>query len=164
MSLNKLIFVVLLIGIFMMSCEQNSKNLKIVFPDNIEKTENYIVSHKYVIVIQINDNDCVPCSFNDLKQWKLHENILDKYDIGVLLVLPIADEQKASELLKSLDMQFHIVFDKIKKFRVINDRVLRAARDGVFVIDKDKNVIFAGSPIATEEKWNAFINLVIKNG
>jgi hypothetical protein len=162
MSINRLILV-LFIGI-LLSCEQNSKDPKIVFPDNAdEKTETYVTSHKYTVIVQIDNGDCVMCSANNLIQWKWHEKTLNRYNIGVLIVLPVADEQKGVELLKSLNAQFHIVFDKMKQFKVINDKVFRVARDGVFVIDKDKNVIFTGSPIATEEKWDAFINLVKKN-
>jgi hypothetical protein len=42
----------------------------------------------------------------------------------------------------------------------MNHQILEVASDGVFVIDKNHNVIFTGSPIATEEKWKSFVKLV----
>jgi hypothetical protein len=161
MNLNKLILA--LIGICLISCEQNSKDLKTVFPDNTTKTEKYIASHKYLIIVRINENDCTPCALNDLNMWKLYKNIFDKYNIGILVVLPTATNQNSVESLQCIDIPFHIVFDEMNKFKVKNDKIFRVARDGVFVIDKDKNVIFTGSPITTEEKWNAFMNLVNEN-
>jgi hypothetical protein len=63
-------------------------------------------------------------------------------------------------ILKSFNINFCHAYDKTHKFRTSNDKIFRIACNGVFVIDKNKNVIFTGSPIATEENWKSFIKLV----
>jgi hypothetical protein len=85
---------------------------------------------------------------------------LKKYNTGVLLVIFTAKEQDIIDMLKSLKINFPVVFDNGGKFRIMNDKVFKLAYDGIFVIDKDKNVVFTGSPIASEEKWNSFVKLV----
>jgi uncharacterized protein (DUF1499 family) len=142
--------------IFLASCKQE---LKVAFPSNIEKIEN-IMSYKHTVIIYIDGRECTACSLNDLKPWKLYEKSFDKFNINVLLVIFSANEQNAIRILNSLNIKFPVVFDKKGEFRTINSKIFKVVSDGVFVIDKDKNVIFTGSPIADEKKWNSFIELV----
>jgi hypothetical protein len=76
------------------------------------------------------------------------------------LVINNTNEQNIIEILKSLEISFHFVFDKKAKFRIMNDNIFRIASDGVFVIDKNKNVIFTESPIKNDKTRNDFIKLV----
>jgi hypothetical protein len=86
---------------------------------------------------------------------------LNKYNTGILLVINYSNEQVVIEILKSIGV-FHFVFDKTSKFKIMNYEIFQAASDGVFVIDRDKNVIFAGSPIVNEEKWNTYRKIIEK--
>jgi hypothetical protein len=142
--------------IFLISCKQE---LKIVFPDSIEITEN-VMPDKHTVVIYIDGRECTACSLNDLKSWKLYEKNFDKYNINVLLVICSANERNVVGILNSFDIKFSVVFDKKGEFRMINDKIFKVVPDGIFVVDRDKKVIFAGSPIADEKKWNSFIELV----
>jgi hypothetical protein len=155
MSLGKLTWG-LFIVIFLMSCNQN---VKVVFPDDIKKTETFI-AHKYEVIIYIDGRECTECSLSILNTWKLYENNLKKYNTGVLLVILTTKEQDIIDILKVTGVSFPVVFDNRGKFRIMNDEIFKVAHDGVFVIDKDKNVIFPSSPIVSEEKWNSFVKLV----
>jgi glutaredoxin len=155
MSLNKLTLGLFAV-IFLISCKQD---WKVVFPDGIKKEEISIV-HKYEIIIYVNGRECTACSLNFLDSWKLYENILKKYNIGVTLLVLTIKEQDVIDMLKSFKINFPVVFDNGGKFRIMNDKIFRVAQDGIFVIDKNRNVIFTGSPILNEKKWNSFMKLV----
>jgi hypothetical protein len=154
MNFNKVILVLFIV--FLISCKQE---LKVIFPENVERTETYIQSHEYMIIIYINPGECTSCSMNQLIPWKLYGNTLNKHNTSILLVLHNTDEQKVNEILKSLEIQFPVVFDKEGKFRIANDKIFRVAHNDIFVIDKNKNVIFIGSPIANEKQWREFIKV-----
>ncbi|MDR2406529.1 MAG: hypothetical protein LBE13_00225 [Bacteroidales bacterium] len=155
MSLNKLILG--LFAVFLLSCKQE---LKIVFPDDIMKAEVHAVSNKHIIIIYLDSRACTACSLGNLKPWILSKKNLDKYKAGILLVIRHTDEQSVIKILHSFDIKFPVIFDKKGAFKRLNDKIFKIANDGVFVIDKDKNVIFTGSPIATEEKWKSFVKLI----
>jgi hypothetical protein len=97
---------------------------------------------------------------NLINPWEVYKKRLVKYNTGILLVINSTQEQYFDNILKSFKIALCRIFDKTRKFRTSNDKIFQVARDEVFVIDKDKNVIFTGSPIANEEKWNSFIKLI----
>ncbi|MDR0421109.1 MAG: hypothetical protein LBH30_06655 [Prevotellaceae bacterium] len=111
-------------------------------------------------LLYIDGRECTTCSLSFLDSWKLYENILQKYNIGVTLVVLTTRRQDVIDILKSFKINFPFVFDNGGKFRIMNDEIFKVAQDGIFVFDKNKNVIFTGSPIVSEEKWNSFVKLV----
>jgi Ni,Fe-hydrogenase I small subunit len=155
MSSNKLTLGLFAV-IFLISCKQD---LKVVFPDGIKKEETSVV-HKYEIIIYIDGRECTTCSLSFLDSWKLYENILKKYNTSVTLVVLTTKRQDVIDILKSFKINFPVVFDNGGKFRIINDEIFKVAQDGIFVIDRNKNVIFTSSPILNEKKWNSFVKLV----
>jgi hypothetical protein len=157
MNLNKLILGLCIV--FLISCTQE---LKIVFPDDITKTKIHAMSNKHLIIIYIDSKECTTCSLRTLKPWILSKKNLDKYNIGILPVIRHTDEQDVMETLHSLDIKLPVVLDKKGDFKILNDEIFKIATDGVFVINQDDNVIFTGSMISNEKKWNSFIELVNK--
>jgi Ni,Fe-hydrogenase I small subunit len=156
MNLDKLFLCLGFIFIIaFVSCKHEER---VVFSGKIpEEINKYINTHKYTTVIYVETAQCTTCSLSNLLSWKVQKKTLDKYDIGILLVFDSRDENKVIEILKSLEIAFMFIFDKGRKFKAENIEVFNLARDNTFVIDKDKNVIFTGSPIANEEKWKSFI-------
>jgi alkyl hydroperoxide reductase subunit AhpC len=153
MSLNRLLGGLLFV--LLVSCKQE---LKVFFPENIEKPD--FQSGKYMVIVYKKPEGCTSCALSNLAPWKLYKNALIKHNVGVLLIINNTNERDVVRMLNSLDIQFPVVFDKEGEFRRINDYLFKVAHDEVFVIDKDDNVIFTDSPIASEEKWNSFINLL----
>jgi predicted nucleic acid-binding protein len=134
------------------SCKRETKA---IFSEEIqEEISQYIQTHKYTAVIYVEPSQCTTCALSNLNTWKVHKKALDKNDVGILLVFRDQDENKIIEILKSLEIAFMFIFDKTGQFGTNNEMSL--FEDNVFVMDKDKNVIFKGSPIISEEKWNAF--------
>jgi hypothetical protein len=158
MNLNKFLCLFFIFFITFISCKRESKA---VFPDEIpDEISQYIQTHKYTVVIYVAPSQCTTCAISNLATWKVHKKTLDKYDIGILLVFRERDENKIIEILKSLKIVFMFIFDKTGQFRINNESSI--AKDNVFVMDKDRNVIFTGSPIINEERWNAFGKIIKK--
>jgi hypothetical protein len=155
MNLNKLILG--LFTVFLISCKQE---LKVVFPDDITKADVHAVSNKHIIIIYLDSRACTACSLNNLKPWILSKKKLDKYGVGILLVIRHTDEQNVTETLHSLDIKFPVIFDKKGTFKKLNDKIFQIANDGVFAIDQNDNVIFTGSMLANEKKWNSYVKLI----
>ncbi|MDR0605917.1 MAG: hypothetical protein LBG80_16630 [Bacteroidales bacterium] len=157
MNLNKLLLFILCIS-GIISCKKDFS--KVVFTDvNIEQ---YTQNNEYTTIVYVDSiGGCSPCAFQYLHSWKAYQKALNKYNTGILLVINYSNEQLVIEILKSIGA-FHFVFDKTSKFKIMNYQIFQTASDGIFVIDRNKNVIFTGSPISDEKKWNSFMKLVKK--
>jgi hypothetical protein len=89
--------------------------------------------------------------------WKKHSEELTRSNTGILLVIQNSDEETVINALKSVKVTFPFIIDRGKKFKVKN---IKALITGTFVMNKNRKVIFTGSPIATEETWISFVKLV----
>jgi peroxiredoxin len=151
-----LVLVVVIVSV--LSCKEK---IEIVFLDIIQNdVEQYMQKHKYIVVIYIDSTACTPCSLNHLTFWKKHREELDRNNTGILLVIQNSDEQAIVNTLKSIKVAFPFMIDKDRKFKAKNIKIFHLAQNNTFVMDKDKNVIFIGSPIANEKNWESFIKLV----
>jgi hypothetical protein len=138
------------------SCKHEEKA---VFPVKIpDEVNQYIHKHKYTIVIYVETVQCTSCALSSLSSWKVQKKVLDRYDVGILLVFNSRDENQIIETLQSLKILFMFIFDKTGHFKASNR--MNLVNDNVFIMDKDQNVVFTGSPIINEEKWNSFIKLI----
>ncbi|MDR0603431.1 MAG: hypothetical protein LBG80_03900 [Bacteroidales bacterium] len=157
MNLSRILLLVVFIST-LISCKNAFD--KVVFTDaNIEK---YTQNNEYTVIVYVDSTGgCRPCAFQHLNLWKAYQKSLNKYNTGILLVINYSDEQLVIEILKSIGV-FHFVFDKTGKFKIMNYEIFQTASDGIFVIDRNKNVIFTGSPIINEEKWNAYRKIIEK--
>jgi peroxiredoxin len=149
----------ILLGLFFASCDKET--IKIVFPNAVQaEIEQYMQQQKYTVVIYIDSSSCTPCSLNHLTLWKKHREELAQNETGILLVIHNSDEQAVINTLQSVLVAFHFITDGGRKFKANNIEVFYAAQDNTFVMDRDRNVIFAGSPIASEASWNSFIKRI----
>jgi hypothetical protein len=148
----------ILTAIIIMSCKDK---IKVIFPDSVrDEVTQYIQTHNYIVVIYVDSSNCAPCSLRNLDFWNPRNKELNDNNTGILLVIHNSDEQQIVNTLKTLDISFPFIFDRGRKFKAENIRIFGITRDNTFVMNKDKDVIFIGSPIASEEKWNSFIKLV----
>ncbi|MDR3244885.1 MAG: hypothetical protein LBT50_00450 [Prevotellaceae bacterium] len=113
-----------------------------------------------MIIIYIDIAGCTPCSLSNLEPWKNYKKTLAKYDAGVLLVFRNPDEEKIIDILKSMEITFHFMFDKTGKFKAENE--IFKSVGNILVIDKNKNVIFSESPIKNEQTWGMFLKKIKK--
>jgi hypothetical protein len=88
--------------------------------------------------------------------WKHLEKNLEKNNTGILFVICNSDEQSVIEALKYNKLTFPFIFDKGGKFKA-NNEIFKFVKDNVFVMDRNKNVIMAESPIENEQTWKMFI-------
>jgi hypothetical protein len=130
--------------------------LKVTFPDDIQNTiEKYFQSYEYMIIVYVDSSECTQCAFNHLTLWKRHKKELDECNTGVLFVIQNSDEQTVLKTLKTLELIFPFVFDKGKKIKTNND-IFKFTNENIFVLNRNLNVIFLGSPVANRQKWNMF--------
>jgi peroxiredoxin len=149
----------ILFGVFFTSC--GGEPIKIVFPNAVQpEIEQYMQKHKYMVVVYVDSAECTPCSLNHLSLWKTHRNELEQNKTGILLIINNSDEDAVMNVLKNKKITFYFIIDRGKKFKLTNRDAFGLSYDNTFVMDKNKNVIFNGSPIATEEKWKSFIKLI----
>jgi hypothetical protein len=153
-ALLSLLFITVFIG-----CKPD---FKMVFPDITDEIEQYIQKYEHIVVIYVDSAECTPCSFNHLSSWKAYRKELSTYNTSILLAIRNSDEQAIINALKVIDITFPFFIDKGNKFRIINDDIFRVEYDGYFVINKDKKVVFIGSPIVNEERWSAFKKIIAK--
>jgi len=155
MNLSKLLLFIFLVFDFI-SCKQD---LQVVFPD-IPKLEQRTQNNEYTTIIYVDSSgQCTPCSLKHLNSWKAYQKTLEKYKTNILLVVNYSNEQYFIEALKTVGV-FDFVLDQKSAFRILNDKIFRSAYDGIFVIDKNKNVIFTDSPIKNEQTWGKFMKIV----
>jgi glutaredoxin len=117
--------------------------------------------HEYMAVVYVDSVTCTSCKFNNLTMWKHLEKNLEKNNTGVLFVIRNSDEQSVIEALKSNKLTFPFIFDNGGKFKA-NNEIFKFARSNVFVMDRNKNVIMAESPIENEQTWAMFLKRVKK--
>jgi hypothetical protein len=133
--------------------------IKVILPNNYpEEIVEYIQRQKYMVMIYVDSSDCTPCSFKHLLQWYSARNDFEKNGIGILLIFRNSDERAVIRALRSIGT-FHFIFDKGGKFKA-NNKVFKYAKDNIFVMDKDKNVIFPESPVTDEKTWKRFIKCI----
>jgi peroxiredoxin len=156
------IILFILLGVFFASCDEES--VKIVFTDVVQpEIEQYIQKQKYVVVIYVDSTECTPCSLNHLSLWKKHQKELTQHETGILLIIHNSDEDAVINVLKDKKIGFNFIFDKGRKFKLKNREAFGLSYDNydnTFVMDRNKNVVFNGSPITSEEKWKSFIKFL----
>jgi hypothetical protein len=136
-----------------MSCKQE---MKVIFTESVPDGIN---QYDYIIVIYFDTSDCTGCSLSQLDLWKIHQKILGKYNTGILLVFHNSDENNIINILKSKRVTFPFIFDKNGKLKA-NNKIFESAENKIFVMDKNRNVIFPDSPIKSEKNWTKFIKIV----
>jgi hypothetical protein len=144
-----IVFVVVLTG-----CKHN---MKAIFPEIIQtEISQYMQEHEYTVVIYLDSANCSPCLLN---AWKPYKRILEKKNTGILLVFNDFEEQTVVDILKSINVSFHYILDKAGNFKTSNV-IFHFTNDNVFVMDKEKTVIMAESPINNDITWNTFLKKI----
>jgi hypothetical protein len=143
--------------IVLVSCKHE---IKVVFPDAIQNQITQHIQEQNYVVIYVDSSDCTTCSLRHLTFWNARKKELKDNNTGILLMIHHSDEQLVMTTLQSMEIFFPFILDKGRKFKVKNIEILGIAKDNTFVMDRNKNVIFIGSPIASEKEWKSFIKLI----
>jgi hypothetical protein len=158
MSLSRILLV---LSVFLLVCCK--QEIKTVFPDITEETEQYLLHNNYTVIVYINvvAGQCVVCALESLKAWQKYGRVLEKYKTGVLPVIRYNDKDAVLNACQSMG-EFYPVIDSLYKFRMLNNGIFESAVDNIFVVDRNKNVIFTESPIKNEKIWKKFIKRIKK--
>lgn len=142
--------------VFCVACKHE---IKAVLPDDYPaEVKQYMQQYKYMAMIYVDSSDYTPCSFKHLIQWYSVRNDFEKNGVGILVIFRNSDEKTVIKALRSIGT-FYFVFDKGGKFKADN-RVFKYATDNIFIMDKDRNVLFTESPLKDEKTWKSFVKLM----
>jgi peroxiredoxin len=146
-----------MISVVYTACQQ--RITKVILSDSYQTTiKQYIQQQEYMVMIYVDSSDCTPCSFKHLVRWYEAKNNFEENGIGILLIFRNSDERAVISTLRSIGT-FNFIFDKGGKFKAENN-VFKYARDNIFVMDKDNNVLFTQSPLKDKETWNSFVKII----
>jgi hypothetical protein len=93
--------------------------------------------------------------------WKPYKRVLEKKNTGILTVFNGFDEQTVINTLKSINATFHFILDSGGTFKAGNE-IYKFVKDNIFVMDRNRNVIMAESPVANDRTWNMFTGRIKK--
>jgi hypothetical protein len=157
MNLSK----ILLLAVLALCYLSFSQKIQISYPENMPKEiSEYINAHDYMIIVYHKVTGCTGCSVSELKPWGMYGKSFDKYKTGVLLVIRSTEkEENIRNLLKSDKIEYPCIFDSDGSFKT-NNPVYEQTEENVIAVDKNKNVIFTGSPIKDRETWDNFMKRI----
>jgi hypothetical protein len=149
----------LILAVYLLAVSCNNE-IKLTLTDNlVNEIEN--LQNKYNIILYIDISDCTSCELQNLSPWTMYKQVLKKYETDLLLVIFHPDKQYIMEILQTVG-DFNCVFDVLGQLKSANSRVFASVKDNIFVIDRNKNVIFTESPIKDEKTWKKFIKRIGK--
>ncbi|MDR2286867.1 MAG: redoxin family protein, partial [Prevotellaceae bacterium] len=141
------------------SCKKDEPKINVVFPDIQYEVDQHIQKYKYMAVVYIDSAACTYCSFSALTMWKHLTKNLAENDTGVLFIIRHSDEQLVINSLKTHQLTIPFIFDKGGAFKK-NNKNFYLTKGNVFVMDKNKTIIMAESPIANGKAWERFVKII----
>jgi hypothetical protein len=129
----------------------------IIFPDDMNdlwksKTEKY----NYTLILYVDSTDCTPCSLNDVSLFKQYEDQLrNQFNTEILLVIQNIDYDYVNTVLSNINIYYPFILDISKEFKTIN-KIPDIHKYQTFLINKEKEIIWIGSPVINKNLWNLF--------
>ena len=137
----------------------SSLGKEIVVPDGMIEFINLHVKENNYVVISYNDStDCNSCSFLPLTYWKYYQREVNKYKIKNILIAQSAEH----DLIKYFDdfgISYPVIFDAKGEFKLKN-KLSDNPKYHTIIINKDKKVIWIGSPVLDHRTWDLFIQML----
>jgi hypothetical protein len=132
---------------------------QIIFPENIYNDYIKYNKNKYILISYIDSSKCTRCELENIKQYMLHD--FSKVSTENILIINSQEETKIKDILSELYIDYPVFFDKTGELKKEN-KFLNEDLFQYFVIDKDMNIIWLGSPILSKESWILYNKLINK--
>lgn len=131
---------------FRLSCaEEMESNFDSLFLDN-----------RTLIVAYVDSCLCTSCYFKDFQKYNMHNLESHMTDLVFVVSESIYTKMGIDSVLKQYGLDYLVLLD-VKGHLKQNNDFLHNPVYNVFVIDRDYNIIWLGSPIKNEDTWNLFL-------
>lgn len=133
----------------------------VVMTKDIEnKIEEFFPEKKYFLLIYLENKECMPCKLEKVDMLKHYKSDFDKFYTGIALIIQDGDKKDERRedvrfLLKEAGMDYPIIFDENDEF-IKNNKAISNKLCRTFIVDKDKKVIWIGSPIQNEKSMTRY--------
>ena len=141
--------------LLLISCG-SEKRLHLVL-ENCNSLDSCIIRNEYTIICYIDSAACTVCALQWLNLWTLRKEELKKMNTGIVLIVNNPEEEVVYNTLESLQLEFPVTFDKLSTIKQKNDILINKS---VFMINKEKEVIWLGLPIQNEKTWDLFCKTI----
>ena len=131
----------------------------------IELTSSVSLDTNYVNVIHyIASQDCLSCEISSLGIWKSYKNQLENHGIKVVAVIKADTTIKGevASIAKQLNINYEFQFDVDSLFRDVNNLKTENRFVNVFTINEEREIIWIGFPLFSEETWKTFLKQLTK--
>ena len=153
----------------MLSCKNdNGKKYDYLYDilgKKIEFTKSVTLDTNYVNVIHyIDSQDCLSCEISSLGIWKSYKNQLENNGIKVVSVIKADTTIKGevASIAKQLNINYEFQFDVDSLFRDVNNLKTENRFVNVFTINEEREIIWIGFPLFSEETWKTFLKQLTK--
>ncbi len=165
----KKIVLYLLVIVFILACTKSSKyneNRNIV-KENMAKqiampkieNKNYLNKCKIKFVTRINAN-CYPCLYNYSMMELFIEEVLEKYNISVIIYVANIDSTSFYKIYKNkIQFNFPVIFDEKDDFVKKND-LPYDSKFHTMLLDENNKIIILGNPVNNKELKELYIKQI----
>lgn len=164
------ISIILLLSFY--SCQNRSKNIDLslvkflgttlIIPQQMEdEYENILHSSKNKLIIIVDPKDCTACALQNINTLKLYREQLSKFNTEVLLFTKGSSKNEVESVLYDMKIEYPVIYYNNDEF-IIKNKLTDNPLLHTFVINKEKNVIWIGSPIKNQKSWDLFCKMMRK--
>lgn len=171
-------FLILIVLTLIVSCKKNTPNEKIAeelksfygqtitFPDELKNIsdespdfKDYACPKSYKIIAYIDSADCTPCTLQSFALWKNFTEKLEQSDAELIIILKSGPNPEIQETFNFYDMHFPAFINPKGDFKIEN-HLPTSTLLHTFLLDKNDQVAFVGSPIQNENSWQLFQKVI----
>ena len=132
----------------------------IVFPNELEKDLSAQFGHsQYMLVLYFDSVHCIPCALERVKLLYNYQTDFDEMNTKIVMIVENSNEDFINDIRTKF--KYPVLMDK-GSFREANV-VIYSLGYTAFVVDKNKNAVWLGSPIESEESWNRYKRIIKTN-
>jgi len=120
--------------------------------------DSCILANDFTIICYIDSSNCSVCAMQWLIGWSARADELKNMNTNIMLIARNSDEEAVHDALEQLHLTFPLTFDPFYTIKQNNAIIMN--QHAVFAVNKEKEVVWLGLPIANEKTWNLFCKTI----
>ena len=121
--------------------------------------ESVLVERNNKVVVFIDSANCTPCTLDNVIMWERHENELQKYNLQIILISNVPNQQLIEKYLLNYGINHPLLFDE-RGYMQKEYPFLALENFQAFVINKENKIIWIGNPLFDEKQWKTFCKVM----
>ena len=147
------------------SVNETEKEMKLFLGSQVNFSDELVqqlsVENDYFLIIYLETEGCVPCSFKNLMLLDHYKDDFEKFNTGVVLIIKDNDnKEQIRTMFIEMKMKYPLFFDKDNRLLENNPIISTNSLCHTFIIDRDMKVIWIGSPIASTKSIKRYRELM----